>query len=185
MASFSHTLLYVGPSWCHLGLSWGSLEAILASPGAVLRPSWAILGLAWAFLGLPKGHLWAVLAHLGANSGPLAPPRAILAHILPIWGQGGPSCGLSWGLRGAFLVHVGPILKPSWGHLGVILGPSWRHPLLLGSKSRALLRFLNLTFYLSSSCPPTFKKQLDSRSQALEGPRRGREALTITIRLLC
>ena len=156
------------PSWGHLGALLDPLGTILGSswgPSATLDPSCLILGPSWATLGppwRPHGPPWNTLG-------------SCFAHLGPTWSL----LGLSWSLLGAFLTNFGATLQPSWGHPGAILGYLGRHHLILRGNCRALLRLLNAPFYLSFSCLPTPKKQLASRSQALEEPRRGREALTI------
>ena len=186
--STSTILSYLATSFLPLGSSWGHPGTLLDPLGVILGPSWAILGPPWALLGPPWGHLGAILAQLGAILGhlgaSLAPPWATLA---PSWAM---TCS-SW----ANLVPLGALLEPSgrlpgpcWAHLGNIWGPFWGH---LG----IILRYVGLTFaslssfltYRSILAPLAYlspKKHLASRSQALEVPRRGREALTISIRTL-
>ena len=130
-----------------------------------MEPSWLILGPSGATLGPLLAPSWATLESLGS----------CFAHLGPTWSL----LGLSWSLLGAFLTHFGATLQPSWGHPGAILGYLGRHHLILRGNCRTLLRLLNVPFYLSSSCLPTPKKHLALRTQALEEPRRGREALTI------
>ena len=154
-----------GPPWGYLGALLGHLGATLGPPRASLGPPWGHLGSSWGHPGPPWGFLGAVMGHLGA----------LLGHALPILCQLGPF----WASLGALWALSWPISGPSWSHFGVIRGPSWAHPLILWANRGALLRFPNQPFYLSFSSLPTPKTHLASRSQALQEPRRGREALTI------
>ena len=66
-------------------------------------------------------------------------------------------------------------------HLGVILGARLGHSVLHWANSGILLCRLDLPFYLSFSCLPIQQQTPSLEAYALEEPRRGREALTITV----
>ena len=175
-----HYLVFlVGPLGGHLGAPWGHL-------GAILGPSWAILGPPCALLEPLWGHLGAILGHLGATLRPpgtsLGPPWATLRGAGALLGHLGARLGHLGGILRylvANLAHLGAIL----GHLGAILGRLGAFLALFGGFSggagpqRTLI--LNLMFYLSFSSLPNPRTHLASKAQALEKPRRGREALTI------
>ena len=158
-SSWGHLGALLDPPGSHLGALLGHLWATLGPPGATLGPSWGRLGPPWGLLGALMGHL-----------------GALLGHGLPILGQ----LGHLWASLGAFWAPSWLISGPSWNHRGVGRGASWGHPLIVWANRRALLRVLHLPFHLSWSCLPTPGAHLVSKHQASEGPRRGREAITIS-----
>ena len=160
--------------------------------GAILGSSWALLGPSWGPLGPPWGHPGLSVGPLGAILGPSwrmgGPPWAALGppwrpHSPP-WGLLGPRCarfqstwclmGLSWGLRGAFLVRFRSISKLFWSHRGIILGPSWGHPLLFGVMFAPFRGFLTLRSILTSLAylpPKTGILEASSPREASAGTR--------------
>ena len=136
-------------------------------------PSWPHVGPSW-------DHLGAFLVPLGAILGPLG------ASLGPSWGPLGPP----WGHPGAILAHLGATVGrlggtsgPSWTNLGV--KPSWFHLASISGLPGApdLQQVTNLHLFASLRLSGLLSQNLlvASRPQAVEGPRRGREALTINI----
>ena len=153
----------LGPFWAPLGPSWGHLGALLGLLGATQRPSWRILGPCCASSGAPWGHHWPSWGHLG-------PSWLLSGQLVPF---GKPS----WGLRGAFLPHIGPF----GDHPGAIFEGILRYTGPVISCSSAVS---TIAFYSNFPCVSYPQKRVASRSQALEEPRRGREALTICLMIL-
>ena len=163
---------YIGSSWPHLGSSWGHLGALLGRLG----PPWGHPGASWGRLGRPRGRLGATLGPswtaLGPSCGNLV---SSWANLVPLGDHFGVFWARFWPIWGPYSAHVGFIWGPCEAHLG-------EHPLLSWVDHRVPLQYLNIPTYLSFPCLPIPKRHLASRTQALVGPRRGREAITITFR---
>ena len=188
------TIFEVGPSWPkllifslmlgHLGVILGPLGAVLGpfwGPlGALLAPFWALSGLSvailghlgalWCALGAILGHIGAILGHLGHCVGQLGAILAsFVAFLGPFWGRLGPSRGRFWDIWEPISV----ILDQSSGPVRSITYPICVSILVQHSP--------NIVIILTSLAHSFPKRLQASRPQALEGPRRGREALTICL----
>ena len=144
----------------------GPLGAILGPLGASLGPSWGHLGPWRSHLELPWGSLGPLMDHLG-----------------PILGQHSTILGQLGRFRGYLRAFWAPSWS-IWGPCRVTLGSSWGHVwgihcyigLIFGSFC-VVLTYRSILAFLADR---SIKNHLASRTQILVGPRRGREALTIT-----
>ena len=170
---------HVEPSWPHLGPSWGYLGDMLGPSWASLCHLGALLGHLGATLGPPGGSWGSPWGPLGPSCGPAGPPWN---NLKPSWGQSvvlasivGPSVPLSQ----PYLRHLEAFWEPSWGHLGLL---DHHFGTWFWYAGQIVVPFFGVLTYrdcLSFSCPPIHQHIMASRPQALEEPRRGREALTI------